>query len=203
MQRQITVYESAKNGKVTVLENVEANTLGELKPLLAAKGIDYTNMDFMEGVSNTILRDDTSALPTNVSYKGRTTNDLFIYLSLKNKKIASGADRRSLMAFIREHNLGDEVKRRFGRNYTQVCTEDLEAVVAFHQNVQADAPKPCSHKNDNTEAALRNLVHILVSYGTIDEYDKEEILDVLDGKKKEEAKSVFSNDEIEDFISRT
>ena len=45
MKRQITIYESAKNGKITVFNDVECNTLGELKTLLHEKGVDYNDKE--------------------------------------------------------------------------------------------------------------------------------------------------------------
>ena len=47
MKRQVTIYESALNGKITVLNDVEVSTLGELKELLRQKNINYSGMDFI------------------------------------------------------------------------------------------------------------------------------------------------------------
>ena len=72
--RKITVIESSKQSKKVILS--EATTLGELKADFMANGIDCTNMDFYEGISKTELKSDSSILPTNVPYKGTTTNEL-------------------------------------------------------------------------------------------------------------------------------
>ena len=167
MQRQITVYESALNGKTTVLENVEAQTLGELKRIFDAKGINYENMDFMEGVSNTILRDDSSVLPTNIPYKGRTVNDLFIYLSVKNKKVASGlvdtTSRKEMVSFIKEHNLQAEIKDEFGTDYTHVSNKELAYFLECREANNGDEnPKECDNEAAcSAEVTLENIVDIL------------------------------------------
>lgn len=208
MQRQITVYEAAQNGKVTVLENVEATTLGELKNILVAKGIDITDMDFMEGVSNVVLRDDDSILPTNIPYKGETTNDLFIYLSLKNKKIASGADRKELLQFIREQSLGPAVMEKFGRNCTQVSTVELQKFVdEFCTTRESSAPvsneeeTPVPVKIKAIEDAFDKLLETLYEEDFLTSTQKEDIMNILHKGIQLKVKSTFEDD-IEDLIHK-
>lgn len=90
MARTVTFYDSATQKK-TVVENVEANTLGELKAAVAGKGISFENKSILEGVSGTSLLSDSSYLPSNVCHEGVTTNDLMIYMTPK-KNINSGCD---------------------------------------------------------------------------------------------------------------
>lgn len=200
MKRQVTVYEASKNGKVTVLENVEASTLGELKAIMSSNGIDIENMDFMEGISNVVLRDDSSALPSDIPYKGDKTNNLFVYLSLKNKKIASGMDRKEAYRIIKENDLADEVKAEFGRNFTQVSTDSL---IAFVNNKVKAPSATVTPKSDNVlKDAILMLIDALLSYDSMYESDAEKIKDFLNGKTtKKEPKSVFQDD-IEDIVSR-
>jgi hypothetical protein len=88
MARTITIYNSVSQQK-TVVENVEANTLGELKAILSSKGININGMSILEGVSNTQLLNDDSQLPSNIRYRDAITNDLMLYLT-PSKKVASG-----------------------------------------------------------------------------------------------------------------
>lgn len=206
MQRQVTVYEASENGKVTVLENVEATTLGELKRLMVAKGINIENMDFMEGVSNVVLRDDSSALPTNIPYKGTTTNDLFIYLSLKNKKIASGMTRKEVYDYIKESGLSQGVAVFFGRNYTQISTQDLIDFIKAHRDTDeeetsTETPTAENASVERVSKALKALVNILFESDCLYTEDKEDILNILEGKEPAPAKSNFQND-MDDILSR-
>lgn len=209
MQRQITVYEAAQNGKVTVLENVEATTLGELKDVLVAKGINITDMDFMEGVSNVVLRDDDSILPTNIPYKGDTTNDLFIYLSLKNKKIASGIDlmsRKELLGYIRENDLGHLVMERFGRNCTQVSTAELQRFVDEYTEEKTANPEetvetPVDVRIKTIEDAFDALLDVLHDEELLSSYQVKEIKNILHKGIEQKIKSTFEED-IEDLIHK-
>ena len=207
MQRQVTVYEASKNGKVTVLENVEATTLGELKSIMVAKGIDVENMDFMEGVSNTTLRDDSSVLPEHIRYKETYTDNLFIYLSLKNKKIASGMDRREIYKLIAEMDLGGKIKAAFGKNYTQVSSAELERFIDDSeepvppQEVAYENPEVSdSEKLEALQKAFIELVEVLCKGGCLYSVRKNEILEMLK-VKKEPVVSIFNAD-IADFVTK-
>ena len=208
MSRQVTVYEASKNGKVTVLENVEATNLGELKRIMVSKGIDIENMDFMEGVSNVVLRDDNSVLPTNIPYKGSTTNNLFIYLSLKNKKISSGVmSRKEVYQYLNEHGLAEEVKRAFGRNYTQVSTEHLLAFIEATKQEQAAEPEKeaqtqvSNSELDTLRKAFIKLVEILYEDSCLYKDDFDAIHDILNKKELIPGRSFFEGD-IENLIPR-
>lgn len=89
MARTITIYNSVTQRK-QVVENVEANTLGELKAVLRNAGISLDGMNILEGVSNTQLLSDDSQLPSNIRYRDTVTNDLMLYLT-PPKNVASGA----------------------------------------------------------------------------------------------------------------
>ena len=210
MSRQVTVYESSKNGKVTVLENVEATNLGELKSIMVAKGIDIENMDFMEGVSNIVLRDDNSVLPSHIPYKGDYTDNLFIYLSLKNKKISSGVmSRQEAYQYIKEHNLGETVKKLYGKNFTQVSTSDLLDLIDDVSN-EPEAPKSETPSDTldletrfkNLRKAFEMLLDTLYEDGNIYSADFNAIKDALkEGEPVIPAKSFFEDD-IDNLIPR-
>lgn len=127
MLRQITVA-NTKTQKRDKFE-CDVETLGELKKELDARGIDYSGMSFTEGLSKTILTDDASILPSNLPYKDQRTNNLVILLTNTEKKISSGADRKALYAAVKEHNLQEKIQKKFGKNYTNVGSDDLEKFV--------------------------------------------------------------------------
>ena len=115
----------------------EAETLGALKADMRRAGINYDNMTFYEGRTRTELKDDASVLPTNVPVAAKgttpatTTNDLVFMLTTANKKIRSGAgDRPAAYAKIKQLGLQDVCKAKYGKNFTQCSTSDLEALIA-------------------------------------------------------------------------
>lgn len=115
----------------------EAETLGALKADMRRAGINYDNMIFYEGRTRTELKDDASVLPTNVPVAAKgttpatTTNDLVFMLTTANKKIRSGAgDRPAAYAKIKQLGLQDACKAKYGKNFTQCSTSDLEALIA-------------------------------------------------------------------------
>lgn len=86
--RKITIV-SNKTGCSKTL-TTSATTLGELKNDMKTQGINYSDCTFTEGISKTKLIDDSSVLPTNVQFKGKTTNDLLMLLTVSVDKITSG-----------------------------------------------------------------------------------------------------------------
>lgn len=115
----------------------EAETLGALKADMRRAGINYDNMTFYEGRTRTELKDDASVLPTNVPVAAKgttpatTTNDLVFMLTTANKKIRSGdGDRPAAYAKIKQLGLQDACKAKYGKNFTQCSTSDLEALIA-------------------------------------------------------------------------
>ena len=126
--RKITVVQTKGQGKTVFMSGAER--LNELKSDLRENKISYDDMIFYEGISRTELVDDQSVLPKDIPFKGQTTNELVIYLTLKNKKIRSGAMTRSeAYAAVKDNNLGDAVKAKFNKNFTQVSTSELETFV--------------------------------------------------------------------------
>lgn len=124
-----------------------ATTLGELKVDARRAGINYDNMVWYEGRTRTELKDDASVLPTNVPVAAKgttpatTTNDLVFMLTTANKKIRSGAgDRPIAYAKIKQLGLQDACKAKYGKNFTQCSTSDLEALIA-ENSVPAVQPK--------------------------------------------------------------
>lgn len=231
--RKITIVQT-KNQKKSVIMS-SATTLAELKSDLRANGIDYDGMTFFEGTSKVELKNDASVLPHDVPYKGTVTNELVFMLTNTNKKIRSGAmSRAEAYSKIKSMGLGELCKEKYGKNFTQCSTNDLIALI--EGNTTKEAPKATKKEEkpvkeetkkeetkeapakENTEcvdnvarAAISKLVEILEENGTIEEYEKEEVLDILGGlvsvastsseEYKPKSASPYSDDEIDDMFA--
>lgn len=138
MNREILIANTKTQQSYTIQSS--ATTLGELQDQMSAMGIDFRGMSFTEGISKTQLTDRDSQLPTNVMYKGQPTNRLAILLTNTTKNIASGAvevreySRKEAYAVIKEMGpeAAAEIKRQFGRNFTQVPTTSLWEYINAH-----------------------------------------------------------------------
>lgn len=209
--RKITVVQT-KNQKKSVIMSA-ATTLAELKSDLRANGIDYNGMAFFEGTSKVELKNDASVLPHDVPYKGIVTNELVFMLTNINKKIRSGAmSRMEAYAEIKRRGLQDACLKKFGKNFTMCKTADLIALV---QSTGASKPTPVAPASNGGEcvdtvarAAISKLVEILEDNGTIEYYEKDEVLDILGGavevapseEYKPKSASPYSDDEINDMF---
>lgn len=197
--RKITII-STKNNKRTVI-NTDATTLRDLKKALREAGVDYDGMTFYEGLTKTELKLDDSLLPHDVqrinptTKEPETTNELAFMLTNTNKKIRSGAatmSRSEAYDAIKKNNLQAECLRKFGKNFTMCKTADLISLVnsksaakpATHKPAapKAEAPKtePVAFVDTQARAAIRELVDILSWNDTIDDDNKEKILNILD-----------------------
>jgi len=230
MKRQITIYESAKNGKITVFDDVEVNTLGELKSLLREKDIDYNNKEFVEGVTNTKLLSDDSQIPTNIPFKGQTTNDVFINILNKDTKIRSGINyselsRGDLLRAAKPY--ATEIEATLGVNYTRAKSADIAKFLMEKDNKNKPAPvkevenkkeepvketkKECADVSKKLDM-LKEAV-LFLAYETDMTDDVNEIFnewDTTESETKEQApenkpqapKSNFSDADIQGFIRR-
>ena len=234
--RKITVIQT-KNQKKSVIMSA-ATTLAELKSDLRANGIDYDGMTFFEGTSKVELKNDASVLPHDVPYKGTVTNELVFMLTNTNKKIRSGAttmSRAEAYSAIKSMGLQDACVKKFGKNFTMCKTADLIALVQSNSAAKP-APKAEAKKEEKEEkeetpvntsvaptsnggecvdtvarAAISKLVEILEENGTIEDYEKEEVLGILGGKVavsaepseeyKPKSASPYSDDEIDDMFN--
>lgn len=231
--RKITVVQT-KNQKKSVIMSA-ATTLAELKSDLRSNGIDYDGMTFFEGTSKVELKNDASVLPHDVPYKGTITNELVFMLTNTNKKIRSGAvamSRTEAYSAIKSMGLQDACVKKFGKNFTMCKTADLVALV---QSNSAAKPTPKAEAKAETKkeekvetpvaptsnggecvdavarAAISRLVEILEDNGTIEDYEKEEVIDILGGKAelieapseeyKPKSASPYSDDEIDDMFA--
>lgn len=209
--RKVTFIDS-KSQSQKVINNSTATTLGELKAEMRTAGIDYTDMSFYEGHIRAELLDDDSILPTNIPYKGQVVNDLVFMLSTTNKKIKSGVDRSEVYQTIKNLNLEEEVKRIFGRNFTQVPTADLLALASRHtsNNVKIEIlPErkaiACDDRFYCVEQTLRDIICILYDENIIDEDEYNDMLDLVNHESFNNAEDQKMTpqeiDEMFDFVN--
>ena len=196
--RKITVI--SNKGQYKKVMNSAASTLGELKADMAAVGIDYDGMSFLEGLTRTELIDDASQLPTNVNYRGTVTNDLVFYLTATNKKIKSGMTRQEAYARLDERpELKDVVKDTFGRNFTQVSTDNLVHIIIAAQAPQTpygECPCPSCDCEEMNQTEL--LASFLLDNGCITLYQYNRVLGTDNPQFEEQ--SPYSNEELEDMF---
>ena len=214
--RKITIVATREQKKYVI--DSAATTLGELKADLDNVGINYDDMTFMEGLTRTeILRDD-SLLPHDVERVNRetgetyVTNELVFMLTNPAKTISSGvvcADRKSCYSYIKEHGMQDAIQRTFGKNFTQVKTEDL---IRFIKNLVAPAQVPAPEHTECVDLKARKAIKILcealVEY---DEYAFDEVFSEIDGmfaekyclytSKEDKCNSPYSDDEINSMFA--
>lgn len=201
--RKITVIET-KNSKKTIIETA-ATTLGELKRDFTEYGIDYSDMTFFEGLTKTELINNDSILPTNVMYKGTPTNNLTIMLTNSNKKIKSGAlpettPRSVVYAHIQNKGLQTRCVTRYGRNYTQVPTASLIALI---NDANKDTEEKCECNNDTERLinAFTALIDALEFKESISYLEANELRAILNAPKSTpKSKEIYSQEELDDMF---
>lgn len=187
-----------------------ATTVAELKRDLRQNGFNVDGKTIQEALTRTEFKDDSSMLPHDVPYKGGITNDLVFRLTKTNKQIMSGIDRQEVYAEVKRLGLGDAIKAKFGKNFTQCSTADL---VAFVQSNKG-ANKPANPKTEKEEenhgegcckALIKKLCDKLVYNGVLFEEDVE---DIFEGEAPIEAATPasgnapkYSKDELSTLLS--
>lgn len=217
--RKITIVSTRNQSKKVIMSS--ATTLAELKSDLRQNDIDYDGMTFFEGTSKVELKNDESVLPHDVPWKGTITNELVFMLTNTNKKIKSGSmSRMEVYAEIKKMGLQDACYKKFGKNFTMCKTADLIALVEENRGPKEEAPiaskiasKEEQPAQDNNcvdvaaRAAITRMAEILEGNDYLEEYEKEEILDILggaiftvlaedDGQDDCQSDSPYSNSEI-------
>lgn len=185
--RKITVILESGNGNRVI--ETGAETLGELKRDLAANGIEYEGKVIREGLSRTELIDDNSLLPKDVLFRGQTTNNLVFTLTTANKKIRSGAmTRKEAYEAVKKAGLEGAVKAEFGKNFTQVATDDLitffakntlKAAVEAPRSEQAVVPAQAPVVEGVSKEAFNRLVEMLEWNCTLGEDEADELRGLL------------------------
>ena len=118
-----TVVNTVEN-TTKVVELPEAVTdLSGLKHFL-----DISDGQFFEGTTHTDLTSDTQTLPQLPESKKERGYVFFV--SPAQNKIKNGAyTRKECYAIIKSNNLGDKIKAKYGRNFTQVATDALNETI--------------------------------------------------------------------------
>lgn len=164
-QRQIIIVDSSANKKVVV--NTDATNFGELKRAAKAAGINYEGKDWLEGLTKTSPMSDDSLLPVNVPYQGNVTNNLVYMLTNTNKRIKSGSmSRQEAYAEIKKLGLAEGIKKKFGRNFTQVGTNDLVDFITLNMaNGKVNSPvKEDSNPQKNYKGQYEELVKAVAKF---------------------------------------
>lgn len=200
--RKITVVSSDTQSKVTF--ETEANTVADLLNELNARNIAWAGKSLFEGISHSAIETSLpdGILPHGNTYRGTVTDDLVIMVTA-GKKISSGMDRAAIYEYIRQHNLKQAVTEHFGKNFTNVPTADLAAFINAHAEANQPAAEDpecgtCCPLEGFLMSCMRvALEHELISAGNV--------LRVLHDAgcittAEEEAKSPFSDSEIEDMF---
>ena len=201
--RKITVIET-RNSKKTIIETA-ATTLGELKRDFSAHNIDYSDMTFFEGLTKTELINNDSILPTNVMYKGTPTNNLTIMLTNSNKKIKSGAlsettPRSVVYSHIQNMGLQTQCVARFGRNYTQVPTASLIALIN-EVNKNTEKKRECNKDTERLVNAFTALIDTLEFNDNISYLEANELREILGAPKNaSKNKEIYSQKELDDMF---
>ena len=171
-----------------------ATTVAELKRDLRQNGFNVDGKTIQEALTRTEFKDDSSVLPHDVPYKGGITNDLVFRLTKTNKQIMSGIDRQEVYAEVKRLGLGDAIKAKFGKNFTQCSTADLIAFLQSNKgsnehadkDASANENKPATPKTEKKEenhdegcckALIKKLCDKLVYNGVLFEEDVEDIFE--------------------------
>lgn len=205
--RKITIVSTVNSQTKKVITSA-ATTLGELKVDLAEAGVNFTDMDFFEGVSKTKLISDASILPANIPFKGTVTNELVFMLTTTRKKIESGSPRESVYEQVRKHSLQEAIVAYFGKNFTQVTTAELEDFLADYTaeegtevEMEEVVDVEAAVKLGNLVAAFEELVEALYADEFIYESTRDEIRLTLAGNKAVVEPSPYDDDVIDEMFS--
>lgn len=196
--RQITIVSTKDQSKYVI--NSTAETLGELKRDLDNAGIDYEGMIFYSGLTKTEHIDNDSRLPKDVQWKGQVTNNLVFMLTYPKNKIKNGNDmtnRADIYKYIIDNNYQEDIKKKYGKPYTNCTTADL---ANFVNNKVKRPTKKTTTKNTSNKSCTKTsatmtvnrLTNILLTKGVITQND-------IDGKPNTDV--TFSDSDIEDIFA--
>lgn len=88
--------------------------------------------------------------------------------------------RKEIYAKIKELNLSEEVKKKFGDNYTRVSNDKLEDLINSKASKKKTLPiQKAMIKKTNTEAALFYLSSLLLSKKVITRAEADQLADYL------------------------
>lgn len=203
--KKFTIVDTRTN-KVTVIESI-ATTVGELKADLRANNIVPDGMAIQEGLTKTEFGDnDNTLLPHDVPYRGSTTNNLVFRITKKNKNIESGMTRSEAYSKIKDLDLAEAIKDKYGKNYTIVKTEDLiaevekaegEALSYFEDDTKEDT---CCAQTNAVVSTLKQLIAELFDQDILDYGKMKALLKMLEPATKSDD-GLYSSSELSDMFS--
>lgn len=116
--------------KATIVNTVENTTkVVELPEAVAdlaglKRFLDINEGQFFEGTTHTDLTSDMQSIPELP--ESRRERGYVFFVSPAQNKFKNGAySRQECYALIKERGLADAVKRKYGKNFTQVKTDEL------------------------------------------------------------------------------
>ena len=202
--RKVIIVNNKTQAQTTIMSN--ATTLGELKAEAESAGVNIDGMTWYEGHMRAELKDDASPLPATVMWRGQETTELTFLLTQPEKKVKSGAmSRAEAYNAIKANNLQEVCKSRYGKNFTQVPTNDLITLIEENQPKETSVCATNETKEScNCIKAIELLVSTLYNNGSIDEEDQSHIISVLNGVeyKASEKMSKAEIDDMFDFVDR-
>jgi hypothetical protein len=146
-----TIVNTVENTTKVVELTDAINDLAGLKHFL-----NISDGQFFEGSTHTDLTSDTQELP--VLPDNKKERGYVFFVSPAQSKIKNGAySRKECYAIIKDNNLGEAVKSKFGRNFTQVSTDALNGFIADNQTaVLSNSSAPAKATSKETVAASEN-----------------------------------------------
>ena len=160
--KKFTVVDT-RTGLVKTFDS-NATTLRELKADLYNLGINTDGMSIQEGLTRITFESDDSLLPHDVEYRGTVTNNLVFRITQNDKKYKSGIDRKEIYDLIKKLHLAEAIKEAFGRNFTQVSTDELKKIVYDAESkveVKDEAAK--DNKSDVTLIGVAKVLNALLN----------------------------------------
>lgn len=148
--------------KATIVNTVENTTkvveltdaITDLAGLKHFLGVDEGQ--FFEGSTHTDLTSNTQELP--VLPDNKKERGYVFFVSPAQSRIKNGAySRKECYAIIKDNNLGEAVKSKFGRNFTQVSTDALNGFIVDNQTaVLSNSSAPAEATSEEAAAASEN-----------------------------------------------
>lgn len=176
-----TVVNTVEN-TTKVVELPEAVTdLSGLKHFL-----EISNGQFFEGTTHTDLTSDRQALPKLPESKKERGYVFFV--SPAQNKIKNGAyTRKECYAIIKSNNLGDKVKAKYGRNFTQVATDALNDIIeenvgdAEIPTALEEHPTPVEDADAGKITTEKELLLAIIDLFNSESFTQEDIAKIKEG----------------------
>lgn len=150
------------NGTKTIVET-NATTLGELKQFMHDNNISYPeDALWYSGLTKSRLEFENSEFLSenprtcNINGEDKCVHGVILIVPSKNKIESGAMTRGEAYIFICDNNLKEEVKERFGKNYTNVPTDDLiEFISEYDGEPEDDDDEPCDGDCENCDLEIR------------------------------------------------